>query len=138
MPRQQKKPRNPYTTVQTSLLAQTCHRVKTLDLLERAGYSRTLARTLLRERRVWEVQPRPNHSVEWTLAKDTTLLDFLDSKVHEYVLVIQAKPYLKGWKSNSRVITARAQPLTLLDKIRYWLVRRVWDREWLLPPLGTL
>lgn len=129
--KKQKAPPKQFTELQTSLLSGTCHRVSTLDVLVRAGYSKTLARRLLREGKVYT-------AYGWQPAKESFLLDFMDGELDWMALVVQEKPGYPGWGWSSRVISLRARKPVLLDKLRCWLCRHVLDREWVLPPLGGL
>lgn len=130
MPRQQKQPRQLYTTIQSGLLAEASHLIPVLDLMSTAGYSRTRARELIRNGHVWTTDGN-----EWRRAEKYASVDFLDSPFASYVLVVQSKPYLEGWHASSRVINVRARPTTLLDWIRMRL-GRFWPP--LYPYMGTL
>ena len=135
MPTVQQQPKTMFTHVKLGVPRGTCYRTDALDLMARAGYSKTHARQKMREGHVWN---------DWTPlgVGDSALLDFLDS-LKDWAIIVQPKPGLPGWHKGSRVIVAEARALTRVERFRLWLIKRffreadegLWGNfaAWLLP-----
>lgn len=136
--REQTQPKEPYIHVYTGLMPESAYRVKTADIMAMAGYSKTLARRLIAEGRVWDVVSG------WVKAGEEFIIDFLDGPVDGNpifgALCIQTNPYYEGWTPKSRAIFIHARNLDWDERLRLWLCRHVsfLDRDWVLPKKGEL
>lgn len=129
----QQEPRSNYTTLQTDLSPDTTCRAPTLDVMVAWGYSKTLARRLVKEGRVFSGGYGP--------VGDDFIIDLLDSDEDFMALIVQKKWGMEYWckSSANKALNLRARKLTRVEKLRLWLVRHVpgLDRDWLLPRTGS-
>ena len=127
----QKTPPELYTHVHTDFMPNSAYRVPVIDLMVLWGYSKTVARSLLKEGRVFVARQGE--------AAETCIVDFLGSP-QELVLFTQKGCSEKYWSHKSRALVLHARRLSLLERTRLWAVRHLpgFDREGLLPRAGSL
>lgn len=101
----QQMPKNKFTTI-TLPLSRSIHRLKTLDVMAQAGYSKTFARELIRKNYVWQpsigggalAMDYPNY---WLSVMWDCWVCFYEHE-YDYVLVVQPGPGYEYWGGRHR------------------------------------